>query len=77
MVIKNPFANSGTIQPGTTIEVTVNNVQNPPTLQPRIGFEIYTADSNGNVIDRCVNLKLTLTTAATATPGASYVTLSG
>jgi len=32
VVIKNPFANSSTQQPGTVIEVTVTNVQNPPTL---------------------------------------------
>jgi len=77
VVVRNAFANSGTQEPGTVIEVTVNNVQNPPTLQPRSGFEIHTADSEGNLIESCFNLILTLTNEATVLPGASYVTLSG
>jgi len=78
VIVKNAFTSTGKVSPGTEISVTVRNVRNPPTLQPRSTFGISTADGASNLIDSVSGLTLTLTSIGTFTgTTASYTELQG
>ena len=51
---KNPAQN------GTKLEIRINLVKNPQSLAPKGGFEIHTTDGDGNLIDVCKGLTLTV-----------------
>ena len=74
----NPFTLSNGLNSGDTLQISIKNVRMPSSLKPRSTFSIYTADGDGNLIDQCSGLTLTLSNMATFTTSSpSYVSLTG
>ncbi len=77
MTITNALSGfSGNLPTGKIIEITLNNFRNPSTLSPISTFQIFTADTLGNLIENCTGLTLSLVNPGTLN-FLSSVTLQG
>ena len=72
----NKQSSGGVLAAGSTIGITISKVRNPPTLQVYANYEIYTADADGNFIEKCSGLSLILQSVGTLSTD-SYVKITG